>query len=188
MSRICRVARRAPPASSVSPQATPLPASAAAALDRSAGLPPSSAMRIRHSYASSRVNVVFVPRNVAAAVQKFCASTASILRPYPSGLRSVKNQVRSLIDDNFRLCHTGFTDLVETNVSLDEWRISKGWNYSDLARSIGVSPEAARRYCTGQRRMPSHNVLRQIGALTSGAVTADDFARQHDVNVSGTLL
>ncbi len=62
-------------------------------------------------------------------------------------------------------------------MTLDEWRKAKGWNYSDLARAIRITPEAARRICVGLRRMPRGDILDRIRTLTGGKVTADSFVR-----------
>lgn len=62
----------------------------------------------------------------------------------------------------------------EVYVKLDQWRRAAGLSYSDLGRNLGVSPEAARRYCN-ERRMPRPAVLQRIRDLTRGAVTANDF-------------
>lgn len=60
-------------------------------------------------------------------------------------------------------------------MTLDEWRTKQGWTYSDLARALRVTPETARRYCVGLRRMPTTDTLNRIRELTAGKVTADSF-------------
>ena len=45
---------------------------------------------------------------------------------------------------------------------------------ADLAREIGVSPQAVRRYCSGER-IPAPEVMRRIVAATGGAVQPNDF-------------
>lgn len=60
--------------------------------------------------------------------------------------------------------------------ALDSWRIRQGWSYSDLAREIAVTPQAARRYCLGFR-LPEPAVMVRIRTTTKQAVTADSFVR-----------
>jgi transcriptional regulator with XRE-family HTH domain len=57
---------------------------------------------------------------------------------------------------------------------LDRWRRAQGWSYSDLARAVGVTPQAARRYCTGDR-IPQPEVMIRLKAVTNAVVTADSF-------------
>lgn len=83
--------------------------------------------------------------------------------------------VWNLIDSNFGFWQTLRTMPVQPT-TLDEWRKGRGWSYADLARELGVSGEAVRRYCTGQRAMPRPAILARIRVLTEGAVTADSFA------------
>ena len=59
-------------------------------------------------------------------------------------------------------------------MQIDEWRKARGWTYSDLGRALSVSPQAARRWCLGER-IPRPVELRKIRELTAGQVTADDF-------------
>lgn len=61
-----------------------------------------------------------------------------------------------------------------SGVRLDDWRVARGWTYSDLARALSISPPAARRYCLGLR-MPTPTMLAAIRRVTAGAITADSF-------------
>ena len=45
---------------------------------------------------------------------------------------------------------------------------------ADFGGQIGVSYEAVRRYCTGER-IPDREVMARIFSATDGAVTANDF-------------
>ena len=45
---------------------------------------------------------------------------------------------------------------------------------ADFGGQIGVSYEAVRRYCTGER-IPDREVMARIFGATGGAVTANDF-------------
>ena len=46
--------------------------------------------------------------------------------------------------------------------------------YSAFARKIGVSPQAVRRYVTGERR-PSADIMTAIAQATDGEVRPNDF-------------
>lgn len=59
-------------------------------------------------------------------------------------------------------------------MSLDVWRIARGWSYSDLARALGTSAETARRYCL-RTRLPTVVNIHKIVKLTGGEVSVGDF-------------
>lgn len=59
-------------------------------------------------------------------------------------------------------------------MTLDEWRLSRGWTFTDLGRALNLSPEAARRYCK-LGRVPRPLILQSVVKLTGGAVQAADF-------------
>ena len=61
-------------------------------------------------------------------------------------------------------------------MTLDEYRIFKGWTYRRLGLFLKKPAETARRWCNGER-VPRPTVARQIEKKTKGLVTANDFYR-----------
>jgi transcriptional regulator with XRE-family HTH domain len=57
---------------------------------------------------------------------------------------------------------------------LSDYLNSKGISRYDFAAKIGRSPEAVRRYMTGDRK-PEEETMRLIAQITEGEVTANDF-------------
>jgi len=59
-------------------------------------------------------------------------------------------------------------------MTLKDWMASNETNVSQLARRIGRSPEAVRRYAAGER-IPDRDTMPLIADATGGAVTPNDF-------------
>ncbi len=68
-------------------------------------------------------------------------------------------------------------------MSFDEWirrvQAERGMTIGEIARRLGVWPQAIYRYRRGERR-PSADFLRKVERLTGGAVTAETFAGRSD--------
>ena len=66
--------------------------------------------------------------------------------------------------------------------TLDAWRIARKLTYRTLGEKLGVSMEAARRYCNGER-IPSRPVMIEIYRLTAGAVQPNAFYDLPDLSL-----
>ena len=63
---------------------------------------------------------------------------------------------------------------------LNDYRLKKGWHYTDLARLVGVNHATiVRRWCLpvghDQRLIPKASNMRKIVQLSAGEVTPNDF-------------
>lgn len=70
-------------------------------------------------------------------------------------------------------------------MTLDEFRLKKGWSYSELARRLGCTHAAhARRWCLKfgqpQRVIPSEIYMERIVNISLGEVMPNDFYIQRD--------
>jgi ribosome-binding protein aMBF1 (putative translation factor) len=61
-------------------------------------------------------------------------------------------------------------------MTLEEYRIFKGWTFRRLGKFLKRPPETVRRWCNGER-VPRPPVAQQIEKKTKGLVTANDFYR-----------
>lgn len=64
-----------------------------------------------------------------------------------------------------------------SSMTLPEWLDQNNVSKADLAKSLGVSPEAVRVWCVG-RSIPRQAMIAKIRAHTGGQVTANDFFAQ----------
>lgn len=62
-------------------------------------------------------------------------------------------------------------------MKLHDWMVGVAKTPEELARAIGVTGEAVRRYRSGAR-MPRPEITRRIHEVTGGAVTAQDLHEQ----------
>lgn len=64
----------------------------------------------------------------------------------------------------------------QTITRIDFWRDMNGWNYEELGEQLGVSQQAAWRYCQlpGHKyhRRPAHGIAVKLRQLSNGKVTA----------------
>tara|TARA_R110002012_G_C11477142_1_gene594623 strand:- start:189 stop:398 length:210 start_codon:yes stop_codon:yes gene_type:complete len=65
-------------------------------------------------------------------------------------------------------------------MQLNEYRESRGWSYSELARLVGAAhATVVRRWCLpighDDRLIPNSRNMRKVIALSAGEVTPNDF-------------
>ena len=68
---------------------------------------------------------------------------------------------------------------------LNDYRLKKGWNYTDLARLVGVKHATiVRRWCLPhgdkERLIPRQDNMDKIIVLTNGEVMPNDFYMRRD--------
>tara|TARA_X000001388_G_C2204593_1_gene112626 strand:- start:741 stop:983 length:243 start_codon:yes stop_codon:yes gene_type:complete len=64
-------------------------------------------------------------------------------------------------------------------MTLDQYRIEKGWSFTRLAKMLGASDaKVASRWCKGEQ-IPNREFMAAIMNLTQGAVSPNDFYK-HD--------
>lgn len=64
---------------------------------------------------------------------------------------------------------------------LKDYLDRRGETMAAFSRRIGVTPEAVRWYCNGER-VPRYNSMRRIVAATRGKVKPNDFYDLHSVS------
>jgi len=70
-------------------------------------------------------------------------------------------------------------------MTLDEYRLKKGWSYSELARQVGASdPTIPRRWCMSfndtRRLIPSQLYMDRIVQMSQSEVMPNDFYMRRD--------
>ena len=70
-------------------------------------------------------------------------------------------------------------------MTLEQYRLEKGWTYAELANALGASHATiARRWClrhtSKDRLIPSVKYMDRIMLLTASAVMPNDFYVRHD--------
>jgi transcriptional regulator with XRE-family HTH domain len=70
-------------------------------------------------------------------------------------------------------------------MTLEQYRLEKGWTYAELANALGASHATiARRWClrhtSKDRLIPSPKYMDRIMLLTASSVMPNDFYVRHD--------
>lgn len=64
-------------------------------------------------------------------------------------------------------------------MTLEEWRLDKGYTFEKLGEKYGVGPATAWRHCqpmgAKHAKLPSPPMMKRIVRLTAGMVTPNDF-------------